>query len=44
MLLYYTATMSERLPFSLAHWGLVPRLILALALVGLVWAGVWSVL
>jgi hypothetical protein len=36
--------MSERLPFSLAHWGLVPRLVLALVLVGLVWAGVWGVL
>jgi hypothetical protein len=36
--------MSERLPFSLAHWGLVPRLILALLVVALIWAGIWSVL
>jgi hypothetical protein len=36
--------MSERLPFSLAYSGLIPRLILALIVVALIWAGVWSVL
>jgi hypothetical protein len=44
MLLYYIAVMVERLPFSLAQWGVVPRLALALAAIALVWLGIGAVL
>jgi hypothetical protein len=32
--------MAERPPFSLAQWGLVPRLVLALVAVALVWLAI----
>jgi hypothetical protein len=36
--------MSERLPFSLSHWGVFPRLALALAAVLLIWLAIWVLL
>jgi len=36
--------MVERLPFSLAQWGVVQRLALALGAVVLVWLGIGAVL